>query len=339
MLVLFEIKHHISLKPFNTFSIDVTTNSFVEVNTVQELKEVLSQNKEEILIIGGGSNILFTQDFSGLVIKNSIKGIDVIFENENEIILNVGAGENWHDFVMFCVENNYAGIENLSLIPGTVGASPMQNIGAYGVEVKDVILNVEALKISDLSIHQFSNSACEFDYRSSIFKTTEKGKYFITAVQFKLSKKPAINSSYGAIEDELKSLGVFKPSIKDISKAVINIRKSKLPDPKEIGNSGSFFKNPVVDLNKKNELLAKYPSMPYYPQKNGTFKLAAGWLIETLGWKGKRIENYGVHEKQALVLVNYGGASGSQIYNLSEEIISTIRKSFGIELEREVNIL
>ena len=317
----------------------MSSNLFVEVNTVDELKSVLLENTNELLILGGGSNMLFTNNFSGLVVKNNLKGIDVIAENNDEIVLKVGAGEVWHEFVMFCVEKNWSGIENLSLIPGTVGASPMQNIGAYGVEVKDVITEVEALDLEGFSIQKFSNTQCEFDYRSSIFKTTQKGKYFITSVTFRLSKKAKINSSYGAIEDELKNMGVINPTIKDISKAVINIRTSKLPDPKEIGNSGSFFKNPIISFAKKNELLEKNPSMPYYLQNNGTFKVAAGWLIEACGWKGKRIEDYGVHAKQALVLVNYGGATGYQIYQLSEEIIKSVQNTFGIELEREVNII
>ena len=317
----------------------MSSNLFVEVNTVDELKSVLLENTNELLILGGGSNMLFTNNFSGLVVKNNLKGIDVIAENNDEIVLKVGAGEVWHEFVMFCVEKNWSGIENLSLIPGTVGASPMQNIGAYGVEVKDVITEVEALDLEGFSIQKFSNTQCEFDYRSSIVKTTQKGKYFITSVTFRLSKKAKINSSYGAIEDELKNMGVINPTIKDISKAVINIRTSKLPDPKEIGNSGSFFKNPIISFAKKNELLEKNPSMPYYLQNNGTFKVAAGWLIEACGWKGKRIEDYGVHAKQALVLVNYGGATGYQIYQLSEEIIKSVQNTFGIELEREVNII
>lgn len=333
------IKHNISLKSFNTFGIDVQSASFVEVNTVAELKQLLKDNKEEILILGGGSNILFTQNYNGLVIKNNIKGIEIISEDKQEIILKVGAGENWHDFVMNCVSKNYAGLENLSLIPGTVGASPMQNIGAYGVEVKDTIISVEALNKSTLQLESFTNKACEFDYRSSIFKTTLKDKYFITSVVFGLSKKPTINSSYGAINDELKSMKVVNPTIQDISKAVINIRSSKLPNPKEIGNSGSFFKNPVVSFSKKNDLLLKYPSMPHYLQNDGTFKIAAGWLIETCGWKGKRIANYGVHTKQALVLVNYGGATGKEIYHLSEQIIQSVKSTFDIELEREVNIV
>lgn len=312
---------------------------FVEVASVAELKIVLKQNTKELLVLGGGSNMLFTKSFEGLVVKNNIKGITTISENNHEVVLKVGAGEVWHDFVMFCVKNNWAGIENLSLIPGTVGASPMQNIGAYGVEVKDLIKEVETLNMSTLEVETFSNTICDFGYRSSIFKTTQKGKYFITAVTFRLLKKAKINSSYGAIDDELKSMGIINPTIKDISTAVINIRSSKLPDPKEIGNSGSFFKNPMVSFAKKNELLEKYPSMPYYLQNDGTFKIAAGWLIEVCGWKGKRVDDCGVHAKQALVLVNYGGATGEQIYQLSEEIIKSVQSTFGIELEREVNII
>lgn len=333
------IKHNISLKSFNTFGIDVQSALFVEVNRVAELKQLLKDNTEEILILGGGSNVLFTQNYAGLIIKNNIKGIEIISEDKQEIILKVGSGENWHDFVMHCIKNNYAGLENLSLIPGTVGASPMQNIGAYGVEVKDTIISVQALNKSTLQLESFTNTACEFDYRSSIFKTTLKDKYFITSVVFGLSKKPTINSSYGAINDELKRMKVVNPTIQDISKAVINIRSSKLPNPKEIGNSGSFFKNPVVSFSKKNDLLLKYPSMPHYLQNDGTFKIAAGWLIETCGWKGKRIVNYGVHTNQALVLVNYGGATGKEIYHLSEQIIQSVKSTFDIELEREVNIV
>jgi len=334
-----EIKENISLKPFNTFGIVVNATQFVEVNQVNQLKEILQQNKLPLLMLGGGSNVLFTQDFNGLVIKNNIKGIEIVSENNQEIVLKVGAGENWHDFVLNCVSKNYAGLENLSLIPGTVGASPMQNIGAYGVEVKDMIISVEALNKSTLQLESFTNIACEFDYRSSIFKTSLKDKYFIISVTFCLSKKPSINSSYGAINEALENMGVVNPTIQDISRAVINIRSSKLPNPKEIGNGGSFFKNPVVSFTKKNALLEKYPSMPHYLQNDGTFKIAAGWLIEICGWKGKRIANYGVHVHQALVLVNYGGASGSDIFNLSEDIIHSVYQTFGIKLEREVNII
>lgn len=334
-----EIKKNISLKPFNTFGIDVAATSFVEVKNTNELKSVLSNNTQSLLILGGGSNLLFTTDFDGLAIKNNFKGITVVEENDSEIYLRIGAGEVWHEFVLYCIEHGYAGVENLSLIPGNVGASPMQNIGAYGVEVKDVITEVEALHLKDYSLNTFSNDACEFGYRSSVFKTSEKGNYFITAVTFKLNKQAKVNTSYGAIDGELKRLEIENPTIKDVSNAVINIRSSKLPDPKKIGNSGSFFKNPVISEVQKNKILANYPDAPNYSQPNGVFKMAAGWLIEKCGWKGKRIDNYGVHELQALVLVNYGGAKGSEIYSLSEQIIESVNSKFGIILEREVNIL
>ncbi len=334
-----EIKKNISLKPYNTFGIDVSASSFIEVDSVEDLKSILQDNSQPLLILGGGSNLLFTKDFDGLAIKNNLKGIEIVAEYENEVHIKVGAGEVWHQFVLFCIAKGYAGIENMSLIPGNVGASPMQNIGAYGVEVKDVIIEVEAFNLKDYSTQLFSNKACDFGYRTSIFKTTEKGNYFITAVTFKLKKQAEINTSYGAIDSELQRMEITSPTIKDVSDAVINIRSSKLPDPKEIGNSGSFFKNPVVSEVVKNEILENHPNAPNYPQANGGFKMAAGWLIEQCGWKGKRIDDYGVHKLQALVLVNYGGAKGEDIYALSEDIIASVKDKFGIELEREVNIL
>ena len=334
-----EIKQNISLRLYNTFGIDVAATNFTEVENEEDLKDVLSKNSLPILILGGGSNILFTGNFRGLVIKNNFLGIDIVEENDKKVLLKVGAGEGWHKFVVYCINNNYAGLENLSLIPGNVGASPMQNIGAYGVEVRDLITEVEAYDLRDNSIKKFSNSACEFNYRSSIFKTSEKGNYFITHVTFELNKQAILNTSYGAIEDELERMSVLNPTIKDVSNAVINIRSSKLPDPKEIGNSGSFFKNPIVSEEKKNEILVSFSDVPNYPQQDGNYKMAAGWLIEKCGWKGKRLNNYGVHEKQALVLVNYGGAKGEDIYELSEEIIKSVDDSFGIVLEREVNII
>ena len=334
-----EIQQNISLKLYNTFGIDINAKSFVEVENIDELKEVLTENNESILILGGGSNVLFTEDFNGLVIKNKLTGISIIEEDDENVWLRVGAGEVWHEFVLYCIDNNYAGIENLSLIPGNVGASPMQNIGAYGVEIKDVITEVEAFNLNDFSIQTFSNSDCEFGYRSSVFKTTCKGNYFITSVTFKLGKQAKINTTYGAIEGELQKMNISNPSIRDVSNAVINIRLSKLPDPNKIGNSGSFFKNPIVSEEQKNKILGGYPDAPSYPQPDNSFKMAAGWLIEQCGWKGKRSGNYGVHEKQALVLVNYGGANGRDIFELSEEIIKSVKDTFGIELEREVNIL
>lgn len=334
-----EIKKNISLKAYNTFGIDVSASNFVEVSSVENLKEVLFVNNKPILILGGGSNVLFTKSYEGLAIKNNFKGIEIVKENQAEILLKVGAGEVWHEFVMDCIEKGYAGIENLSLIPGNVGASPMQNIGAYGTEVKDLIVEVEAFDLRDNSIRTFSNMECDFGYRSSVFKTSEKGNFFIMAVTFKLNKKAGINTSYGAIEAELLRMNVSSPTIKDVSNAVISIRSSKLPDPKEIGNSGSFFKNPIVTEEERNKILINFPDAPNYSQPNGSFKMAAGWLIEKCGWKGKRIDNYGVHDKQALVLVNYGGAKGSDIYNLSTQIIISVNDTFGIILEREVNIL
>jgi len=334
-----EIQQNISLKPYNTFGIDVKAKQFVTVKNVDDLKSILSNNKEKLLIIGGGSNLLFTKDFNGLVVNNQLKGIEVLSEDEEFIYLKVAAGEVWHNFVLHCVDSNYAGIENMSLIPGSVGAAPMQNIGAYGAEVKDVITEVEALALNDFSIKTFKNKVCEFGYRTSIFKTSHKNNYFITAVSFKLAKKATLNTSYGAIENELKVMGIDSPTIKDVSDAVISIRSSKLPDPKKIGNSGSFFKNPVVSEMLKNNIAKKYPNVPNYIQPNGEFKIAAGWLIEQCGWKGKVIGTYGVHKLQALVLVNYGGATGSEIFNLSAQIITSVKDKFEITLEREVNIV
>lgn len=333
------IQQNISLQPYNTFGIAVKANQFAEITDKSQLKTVLGNNSLPLLILGGGSNLLLTKDFEGLVIKNNIKGIDILDEGSESITLKVGAGENWHEFVMYCVANSYCGVENLSLIPGNVGASPMQNIGAYGVEVKDVITKVETVSLSDYTIKEFTNAECKFGYRTSIFKTSHKNQYLISAVYFQLSKTPTINTSYGAINNELQSKGITNPTIKEVSDAVIAIRESKLPNPAEIGNSGSFFKNPVVSEEIKNTIIAEHENAPNYPQPNGTFKMAAGWLIEQCGWKGKVIGNYGVHDKQALVLVNHGGAKGSDIYQLSEDIIQSVKDKFNITLEREVNIL
>lgn len=334
-----DIQQNISLKAYNTFGIDVESQQFVEVTNQSQLKSVLESNRLPLLILGGGSNLLLTKNFEGLVVKNNIKGIDLVAEDDHSVKLKVGAGENWHQFVMHCIANGYCGVENLSLIPGNVGASPMQNIGAYGVEVKDVITKVEAVSLKDFSVKEFENQECNFGYRTSIFKTSHKGQYFISAVTFKLSKHPNLNTSYGAIDGELKNRGIIHPSIKDVSDAVIAIRQSKLPDPAKIGNSGSFFKNPVVTEDVRNTIISNFENAPNYPQTDGTFKMAAGWLIEQCGWKGKLIGNFGVHDKQALVLVNHGGAKGSDIFQLSEDIISSVEQKFNITLEREVNIL
>ena len=265
-------------------------------------------------------------------------GKEIVKETEKELLIKVGAGENWHQFVLYCVSKNWGGIENLSLIPGNVGASPMQNIGAYGVEIKDVFYSLEALNMETLQVEEFSNEECRFGYRESIFKNSHKGKYSILSVTFVLQKKPKFNTSYGAIETQLKKMNVLEPTVKSISDAVIAIRSSKLPDPKEIGNAGSFFKNPVVSREEFSNILSQFPQVAHYPQNDGTVKIAAGWLIDQLGWKGKTINNYGVHKNQALVLVNYGGGDGKDIYNLSSEIIKSVEETFGVLLEREVNI-
>lgn len=338
-----KIEENKELKALNTFGIEAKAKKYVRIDSFEDAQAFFKQKEyeEPILILGGGSNILLTEDFNGTVINNHILGIDVIEESEESITLKVGAGENWHEFVLYCIEQGYAGVENLSLIPGKVGASPMQNIGAYGVEVKEVITEVECLRLADAEKVIFTNEECKFDYRSSIFKTTHKGQYFITSVSFKLNKIPTFKVSYGAIQAQLLANGVDQEhlSIKAISDAVIQIRQSKLPDPKEIGNSGSFFKNPIVSKEKFLSLKKRFKDMPAYELPQGGYKLAAGWLIEKAGWKGYTEENYGVHKKQALVLVNYGGASGKEIYDLSERILQSIIQKFGVELEREVNVI
>lgn len=326
---------------FNTFGIDVFSKFFVRIANIDQLREVIENSayqKEKKLVLGGGSNILFTRDFEGFVLKNDIMGFDVVSEDENNIVIKAGAGENWHEFVKKNVSAGYGGLENLSLIPGNVGASPMQNIGAYGVEVKDVVEAVECIDLKSGEIEIFNASMCEFGYRSSVFKTKLAGQKFIHSVSFRLNKKSKPNTSYGAIENELEKLGL-PATIQNVSQAVINIRRSKLPDPTEIGNAGSFFKNPEISAEQAEKLKINYPDCPLYPVENGHFKAAAGWLIEKAGWKGKIIKNYGVHSKQALVLVNYGGSKGSDILDLAREIQQNILSRFGIHLEMEVNIL
>jgi UDP-N-acetylmuramate dehydrogenase len=293
------------------------------------------------LILGGGSNLLLTQDFQGYVLKNELMGYSEQEIDENIGILEVGAGENWHQFVIKTLENNWCGLENLSLIPGNVGASPMQNIGAYGVEIKDSFEFLDAYEIATGKIHRFFAADCAFGYRESVFKQKIKNQYVITSVAFRLTKQFVAQTTYGAINEELARLNILEPSAKDVSNAVINIRQSKLPNPKEIGNAGSFFKNPVVSNDTAQKIKDKFPDAPIYDSPNSveTKKLAAGWLIEKAGLKGFTQNNHGVHKKQALVLVNYGGATGKEIYDLSTHVIDTIQKLFGVELEREVNIL
>lgn len=333
------IQENISLKKYNTFGINVNAKRFVSVNSLYELKNILKE-EQNVFIISGGSNMLLTKDIEELVIHLNLKGISIDSENDNSVYLTVNTGENWHDFVLWCISLNYGGLENLSLIPGNVGTCPIQNIGAYGVEVKDTITKVEALEIETGKLVIFSNEECEFGYRNSIFKNQAKGKYIITSVSFELTKKNhALNTSYGAIEQELASKNITKPNIKNISDAIISIRQSKLPDPKKIGNSGSFFKNPVISLCHFEKLKSKFPEIPHYIISESSIKIPAGWLIEQSGFKGKRFGDYGVHEKQALVLVNYGNATGKNIYQLAQSIQNTIKSKFSINLEIEVNII
>ncbi len=334
-----QIQKNSSLKAFNTFGIDVRAKLFVDFLSVDELEELISDNTERnTLLLGGGSNILFTKNFDGLVLKNEITGIDLLHEDGEYLYVKAGAGENWHRFVLYCIERNWAGVENLSLIPGNVGASPMQNIGAYGVELENIFHSLEAFHLTEKKVHTFTKSDCEFGYRDSSFKKKYKNQFAILSVTFKLYKHPIFHISYGAIQQELDKMGIQELTIKNISQAVINIRSSKLPDPKLIANAGSFFKNPEVSTAKYEELKLSFSAIIAFPLTNGNVKLAAGWMIEQCGWKGVRSGDAGCHDKQALVLVNYGNATGKQIYNLSEEIVLSVKEKFGVELEREVNI-
>jgi UDP-N-acetylmuramate dehydrogenase len=334
-----KIQENISLKAYNTFGIDVNAKRFIRVDSVYQLQQLLKVEKD-VFLISGGSNMLLTKDIDKLVVHIDIKGISIDKEDDNFVYLTVNAGENWHEFVLYCVAQNYGGLENLSLIPGNVGTCPIQNIGAYGVEVKDTITKLEAINIETTKLHTFSNEDCNFGYRNSIFKNKVKGEFVITSVAFKLTKQNHnLNTSYGAIETELSSKNIINPSLKDISNAVIAIRQTKLPDPKEIGNSGSFFKNPVITKSAFINLQKEYPNIPSYEISENEIKVPAGWLIETAGFKGKRFGDYGVHEKQALVLVNYNNASGKDIYTLAEEIQKHILNQFKIDLEIEVNII
>ncbi|MEY8759928.1 UDP-N-acetylmuramate dehydrogenase [Chryseobacterium tongliaoense] len=332
-----------SLKPYNTFSVEAKAKYFTEVSNTEELKNALNFSGAQtlpLLFLGGGSNILLTQDFDGLAVKLNLKGITEENLTENEVLITAKAGENWHDFVMYCLKNNYGGLENLSLIPGNVGTSPMQNIGAYGTEIKDVFVNCQVLNLETLEVESFDLEKCRFGYRDSIFKQEGKGKYVILEVTFKLTKKDhIIKTEYGAIQSELEKLGIQNPTIQDISKAVINIRQSKLPDPKIIGNAGSFFKNPTIPLDQFEALKQKFENIQGYPNGDQV-KVPAGWLIEQCGWKGKQIGNVASHQLQSLVIVNATGkATGKEIFDFSTMIIDSVKEKFGIELEREVNII
>ena len=330
-----------SLKNYNTFGIDAKAKYFSTFNSEEELTDLLESKitqKEPLLILGGGSNILFTKDFDGLVLANEIKGTKIISENKNYSTIKVGAGEVWHDFVLWSIEKNLSGIENLALIPGLVGASPMQNIGAYGIEVKDVIESVDFIEIDSGNKKTIENSECDFGYRDSIFKHKLKGKVVITKVIFKLSKKPLNKTTYGAIERELKHLNL-EANPRNIAQAIMNIRNRKLPDPRILGNSGSFFKNPVIETIKFEELKKEFPEMVGYKVSKKETKIAAGWLIDNAGLKGYRKADAGVHKKQALVLVNYGNATGLEIINLAKEIQAVVEAKYNLQIDLEVNIL
>lgn len=337
------MQENFSLKPYNTFGVDAQAKYFVEINSIEELRDALTFSKKNtlpLLFLGGGSNILLTKDFDGLAIKLNLKGISEKDLNENEVLVTAKAGENWHEFVMYCLSKNYGGLENLSLIPGNVGTSPMQNIGAYGTEIKDVFVCCQVLDLENFELTTFDLEKCRFGYRDSIFKQEGKGRYIILDVTFKLTKKEhQIKTEYGAITSELQNLGITNPTIQDVSKAVINIRQSKLPDPKQIGNAGSFFKNPTIPLVQFEDLKQKFNNIQGYP--NGDMvKVPAGWLIEQCGWKGKQIGNVASHKLQSLVIINATGkATGKEIFDFSTEIINSVQEKFGIELEREVNII
>lgn len=332
-----------SLRPFNTFGIDATAHYFMEVDSISALQNALQLPEIQglpLLVLGGGSNLLLTRNFEGFALKISLKGIELLHEDEQCYYVRAGAGENWHGFVQHCIANGWAGVENLSLIPGTVGAAPMQNIGAYGVELKDVFYELQALAIAEGSLHTFLHSDCRFGYRESVFKHEAKGKYIITSVTFRLRKTPQINVSYGAIRQTLEAMGISSPTIADVSRAVIHIRQSKLPDPTQLGNAGSFFKNPEIPKAQYDELKTRYPDLPAYPTDHpDRIKVAAGWLIEQCGWKGKRVGNTGAHKDQALVLVNYGGASGAEIWQLAQQIQASVAERFGVQLQPEVNVV
>lgn len=327
----------------NTFGMDVYARYFHAFHTVEELQQGLSElsmsAKLPRMILGGGSNILFTRDYEGLILKNEIRGITILREDDDVVYVEAGAGENWHAFVMHTLKMGWNGLENLALIPGSVGASPLQNIGAYGVEVRDRIHSLKVIDLDDQSLVEFKNNDCVFGYRDSVFKNKYKGKFAILSVTFQLLKKPRLQLDYGAIRQELESMHIQNPAAADVAAAVIRIRTSKLPDPAVVGNAGSFFKNPTVDEHSYLALKKSYPDLIAYGLPSGNYKLAAGWIIEKAGWKGYRDGDAGCHPAQALVLVNYGHATGREILNLCQKIKSDVQKQFGLMLEEEVNII
>ncbi|QMU29195.1 UDP-N-acetylmuramate dehydrogenase [Adhaeribacter radiodurans] len=337
-----ELQKYISLQPYNTFGMEVKARYFASFSNVTELQELLQLPEVQQLsklILGGGSNVLFTRDFDGVILKNNIQGIEVTRLDDDYSLVKAGSGVNWHEFVLYTIEQGLGGLENLSLIPGTVGAAPLQNIGAYGVELKDVFENLEAVHIATGELKLFNAEECKFGYRESIFKNELKGQYIVVSVTLRLHQKPIFNTSYGAITQTLASMQVENLNPKVISEAVCQIRRSKLPDPAQIGNAGSFFKNPEILITQFTELQKQYPGIPSYPTTPGKVKVPAGWLIEQAGWKGRRYDTYGVHKDQALVLVNYGGAQGNQVKELAHQIIHSVQEKFGIQLHPEVNII
>ena len=336
-----EILQNFSLKNYNTFGIEAKAKEFVAVHSVAELKTVLEEHKtEKKFILGGGSNMLLTQDVDALVIHIDLKGKKIIKEDDDYVWVESQAGENWHKFVLWNIEQNYGGLENMSLIPGNVGTTPVQNIGAYGAEIKDTFVSCQAMNIDTQEMKSFTNAECKFGYRESIFKHEVKDQYIITSVVFKLTKRNhKINTSYGDILGELAKNNISNPGLKEVSNAVITIRQSKLPDPKELGNSGSFFKNPIVLKSDFEKIHQKFPEMKFYEVSATEVKVPAGWLIEHAGLKGKRFGDAGIHKNQALVLVNYGTATGQEILNVSKTVQQTVFDTFGIQIEAEVNII
>ncbi len=337
-----EIKEDFSLHSFNTFHIDSIARYFTEVSSIENFRTLITSgklNESPFLILGGGSNLLFTGNFKGIVIHIINRGIEIISRTQDSVLVKAAAGEDWHKFVTYCVNQGFGGLENLSLIPGNVGSCPIQNIGAYGVEVKDSIFSVEAIDLQSGEIRIFSKEDCRFGYRDSIFKRDLKGKFAICSVTFELKLNPVVHLEYGAIKQELVANGIENPTIADVSEAVCAIRQNKLPDPKYLGNAGSFFKNPTIDQEIAEKLLETFPKMVSFQTGNNTVKLAAGWLIEQCGWKGFRDGDAGVHEKQALVLVNYGSASGSNILTLAHRVQNSVYERFGVKLEMEVNVI
>lgn len=335
------VQEHANISAYNTMGIAAKARYFVSVRSVEEIRMALDDRRFEdipVFMLGGGSNVLFVKDYDGLLIHVDIKGKEVLEETKDHVLLQVGAGENWHKLVLDCVEKGWGGIENLSLIPGSVGAAPIQNIGAYGVELEEVFYSLEAMELTTGKLKTFTKKECKFGYRDSVFKNELKGKYLITSVTLKLEKDAGVNTSYKALSQKLEEQGVSKPTIKDVSEAVIEIRESKLPDPAEIGNTGSFFKNPVISKSQFAKLQKDHPELPHYPAGEDV-KVPAAWLIDTCGWKGKRFGDAGVHKMQALVIVNYGNASGEDIWKLAMRIQESVKEKFGVLLTPEVNIV